>query len=224
MPYFELTKEDQDFPPAHFADLDGLLAAGGIMSEELLLNAYKKGIYYWHHPLKHLRWWSPDPRIVLDPGSLKVHDVVREASFSTTVNTDFEALLQCCQEQYNNSEEMTPAWLSARMVRIFEGLYEKGLIHSQEVWLEGRLAGGFFGLRLGDLLFGEYAVERIPGAAAFAIVKATEYLWEEGITLLDMQKETARSDQLEYETIARVAFLDRCRQAAESADSKTNPL
>ena len=98
MPYFELKKEDQDFPPAHFADLDGLLAAGGTMSEELLLQAYQNGIYYWHHPLKHLKWWSPDPRIVLDPESLELPDKVLEAGFTTSVNTDFKALLQCCQE------------------------------------------------------------------------------------------------------------------------------
>ena len=224
VPYFELKKEEQDFPPAHFADLDGLLAAGGTMSEELLLKAYNNGIYYWHHPMKHVKWWSPDPRIVMDPGSLEFPEMVRLAEFNTTANTDFKALLQCCQEQYNRPEEMTPAWLSARMARIFEGLYSKGIIHAQEVWLEGRLVGGFFGLRQGDLLFGEYATERVPGAAAFAIVKAAEFLKVDGIALMDMQKETARTDHLEYETMTRVEFIDRCRQAAMSADSKTDLL
>jgi leucyl/phenylalanyl-tRNA--protein transferase len=224
MPYFELSKGVSNFPPAHFADLDGLLAVGGEMSEDLLLAAYKNGIYYWHHPMKHIRWWSPDPRIVLYPKQLDPPESIRESGFTTTVNTDFEGLLRCCQKQYNKTEAMTPSWLSERMFRIFTGLFGKGFIHAQEVWKEDILVGGLFGVRLGNLFFGEYAVEKMPGAATYAILKAGGALDNEGVCLMDMQKETSRSEALEYDTLSRVAFVDLCKEATAPRNSKTKPL
>ena len=214
MPYFELKKGDLNFPPAHFADLDGLLAVGGDITPDRLIHAYQSGLYYWHHPMKHIRWWSPDPRIVLETEATPpvVPDVF--SAGTTTVNTDFEGLLRLCQDKYNQRESMSPAWLSERMFRIFRSLETKGLVHAQEVWKDGELVGGFFGICLGSLCFGEYAVETIPGVAAFAILQAASELKKRGIQLMDMHKETARENQIEYQEISRVAFIDLCRVAA----------
>jgi len=223
VPYFELKKGELHFPPAHFADLDGLLAVGGDMTAERLLHAYQSGLYYWHHPMKHIKWWSPDPRIVLETDSATPDPDLLPQS-TTTVNTDFEGLLRLCQQHYNQKEEMTPAWLSERMFRIFMELFDKGLVHAQEVWRDGELVGGFFGICLGSLCFGEYAVESTPGASALAILHAAAELKEKGVSLMDMQKETARTDQLEFQEISRVAFIDLCRVAASEHEtaSKTD--
>ena len=218
MPYFELKKGDLSFPPAHFADLDGLLAVGGDMTAERLLLAYQSGLYYWHHPMKHVKWWSPDPRIVLETDSLP--DADPSLGFTTSANTDFEGLLRLCQQEYNKQDAMTPAWLSERMFRIFRSLEEQGRVHAQEVWKDGALAGGFFGVCLGSLCFGEYAVESVPGAAAQAILSAAGDLRERGVHLMDMHKETARSDRLEYQEVSRVAFVDHCRVAAEQQNNR----
>jgi leucyl/phenylalanyl-tRNA--protein transferase len=151
------------------------------------------------------------------------HSLVLPES-TTTVNNDLEGLLRLCQNQFNQQEAMTPAWLSERMFRIFMELDEKGLVHSQEVWKDGELVGGFFGVCLGRICFGEYAVESIPGAATLAIVRAAGELQKNGVNLMDMHKETARHDQLEYQEISRVAYIDLCRVAASEyrTASKTN--
>ena len=224
VPYFELKKGELKFPPAHFADLDGLLAVGGDMTAERLLHAYQSGLYYWHHPMKHIKWWSPDPRIVLETESAPPPDPGVLPGTTLTVNTDFEGLLRLCQQHYNQQEGMTPAWLSERMYRIFMELFDRGLVHAQEVWRGGDLVGGFFGICMGSLCFGEYAVESTPGASALAILQAAAELRKKGVGLVDMQKETARTDQLEYQAISRVAFIDLCRVAASQDEtaSKSN--
>lgn len=225
MPYFELKKGDLNFPPAHFADLDGLLAVGGEMTAERLLLAYQNGLYYWHHPMKHIKWWSPDPRIVLDPRTLPLPGF-EPVGLESTENQAFEALLRLCQQEYNDASAMGPPWLSERMFRIFMELDRKGLVHSQEVWREGQLVGGFFGVCLGEVCFGEYCAGTAPGAASLAIVEAARTLGDRGFRLLDMQKETARCGDLEYEQISRLAYVDFCREAAArfKEDSNTNPL
>ena len=128
------------------------------MTEALLLKAYQGGIFYWHHPMKHIKWWSPDPRIVLETESAPAPDPGVLPGATLAVNTDFEGLLRMCQQHYNQQDGMTPAWLPERMFRIFMDLFDRGLVHAQEVWQDGDLAGGFFGICLGSLCFGEYAV------------------------------------------------------------------
>jgi len=211
MPYFELKKEDTDFPPAFFSDQDGLLAVGGDMTEARLLKAYHSGVFYWHHPMKHIKWWSPDPRIVFFPDSVQLPVSVPGASFRAEVARHPESLLRLCQQHYNLPEQMGPAWLSERMVRIFTSLHARGLLHVQEVWQGTELVGGFFGVRLGEICFGEYAVAAMPGADTYAILHAARALSGAGVRLMDMQKETARCSVLEYDAISRVDYLDRCR-------------
>ena len=191
------------------------------MSAEHLLHAYQSGLYYWHHPMKHVKWWSPDPRIVLETESAPIPPPDLLPGSTTTVNSDFEGLLQLCQDTYNQQEAMTPAWLSQRMFRIFMELGAKGLVHSQEVWRDSELVGGFFGICLGSLCFGEYAVESVSGAAALAILQAAAALRKNGVHLMDMQKETSRSEQLEYQQMSRVAFIDQCRVAASEYEASS---
>jgi leucyl/phenylalanyl-tRNA--protein transferase len=213
VPYFELEKGTLNFPPAHFADLDGLLAVGGDMSAERLLLAYRSGIYYWHHPMKHVKWWSPDPRIILEPELVREPDPSLYEGFTTTANTAFGRLLRLCQEQNNREDSMTEAWLSERMVRIFLELDRKGLVHAQEVWQGKELRGGLFGVCLGKLFFGEYVAGTPPGVADYAVIQAAASLRAKGINLMDMHKETARSGHLEYDSMSRVAFVDLCKES-----------
>lgn len=222
MPYFELKKGEVGFPPAHFADLDGLLAVGGDMTADQLLRGYQSGVFYWHHPMKHIKWWSPDPRLVLETDRTPEFEPAARQNFSTSVNTNFEELLRLCQRIYNDKEAMGPAWLSERMFRIFMELFEQGLVYAQEVHHKGKLVGGFFGVCLGEVCFGEYTFGKTPGVASFAIINAVCGLREKGIKLIDMQKETAREDSLEYDEISRLSFVDYCRQAGEQHKESLN--
>ena len=133
------------------------------------------------------------------------------AAFTSRLAQCPEPLLRLCQDHYNLPGQIGPAWLSDRMFQIFSGLYKKGLLHIQEVWQGPELVGGFFGVRLGEICFGEYAVAKAPGADTFAILYAACHLSQMGVHLIDMQKETARCSVLEYDAISRVDYLDRCR-------------
>ena len=215
MPYFELKKGELGFPPAHFADLDGLLAVGGDMTAAQLLRGYESGVFYWHHPMKHVKWWSPDPRLVLETDRAPQQTRTFEEVFTTSVNTSFEQLLRLCQHIYNDKDAMGPAWLSERMFRIFMECFADGKVHAQDVRQNGKLVGGFFGICVGNLCFGEYTVETVSGAATCAIINAVASLREKGIELIDMQKETVRDEYLEYHEISRLAFVDFCRQASQ---------
>ncbi len=223
MPYFELQKEDTRFPPAHFADGDGLLAVGGSITADLLLKAYSEGIFCWHHPMKHIRWWSPDPRIVGELDCLgEPHP--GEDAFAYRVNEDPEGLLRFFQELYNRKEDMGPSWLSERMFRIYIELHDRGMAISQEVYQEGTLVGGFFGICLGELCFGEYVGASIAGADTAAISVAARTLKTWGIRLMDMHKPTARDERLMYDERSRVAYIDYCKANAENDSKSFKPV
>jgi len=217
LPYFDLSKEKIAFPPAYFAAIDGLIAVGGDMSIERMLLAYNSGIYYWHYPLKHIKWWSPDPRIVLRIDSFelsenRLHNLQDE--FTVSINTNFEKVLRLCQQVYNIQDSMSNDWLSERAVRSFLELHKKGFAHSVEIWKEGQLVGGFFGVAIGKLFFGEYLVSLVDNADELALLHLIERLKEKEFELLDMQKETLFFEGIEYDEMARIDYVARCKENA----------
>lgn len=218
MPYFELKKDEVTFPPAYFADIDGLLAVGGSMSVERLLLAYNRGIYYWHYPLKHIKWWSPDPRIVVRLDSWVLPNDRLESlqkEFRVGMDTNFENVLRACQKVYNIDGQMDNKWLTERMVRIFMKLHQRGYAHSIEIWKEKQLVGGLFGVAIGKLFFGEYVFSFMDHADELAIFYLVQKLKDEGYDLVDMQKETFFFPDIQHDEIPRLEYVDLCRQNAE---------
>jgi len=217
VPYFELKKDDTNFPPAYFADIDGLLAVGGTMSIERLLLAYNSGIFYWHYPLKHVKWWSPDPRIVVKPDGFEIPRSQWESlneEFTVTVDTDFEQVLRGCQKVYNIDGQMDNRWLTERMVRIFIKLKELGKAHSVEVRKDGQLVGGLFGVAIGKLFFGEYLFSNVDGADELAVLYLVNRLKDQDYRLLDMQKHTFFLSGIEYDEMPRLEYVDICKENA----------
>ncbi|MBO0343271.1 MAG: leucyl/phenylalanyl-tRNA--protein transferase [Bacteroidota bacterium] len=217
MPYFELKKDDTNFPPAYFADIEGLLAVGGTMSTERLLLAYNSGIFYWHYPLKHIKWWSPDPRIVIKPECFETPESRWNSlnkEFTVTVNTDFEQVLRSCQKTYNIDGQMDNRWLTERMVRIFSELNAMGHAHSVEVWNGGELVGGLFGVTVGKLFFGEYLFSVVEGADELAVLYLITKLKNQDYRLLDMQKQTFFSPGIDYDEMPRLEYVDICKENA----------
>ena len=218
MPYFELSKDEIAFPPAYFGDIDGLVAVGGDMSIERLLLAYNSGIYYWHYPLKHIKWWSPDPRIVLKIDSFelsknRLDNLQEELTVST--NTNFEKVLRLCQQVYNIQDSMSNEWLSERAVRSFLELHKKGFAHSVEIWKEDQLVGGLFGVAIGKFFFGEYLVSCVEKADELALLYLVGKLKEKEFELLDMQKETVFFEGVSYDEISRIEYVALCKENAE---------
>lgn len=180
--------ESLNFPPVHLAQPDGLLAIGGDLSVERLLTAYRMGIFPWYSQLPRL-WWCPNPRFVLFPTELKISRSLRpllnKSAFRFTTNTAFEKVINNCKTVARQGQEDT--WIGDDVIESFIKLHELGYAHSAEVWKQGELVGGLYGLRMGKVFFGESMFSRVSNASKFAFTKYVQQLLCEDVQLIDCQ-------------------------------------
>ncbi|MCS6897147.1 MAG: leucyl/phenylalanyl-tRNA--protein transferase, partial [Nitrospira sp.] len=153
-----LRASDFCFPPVELASPDGLLAVGGDLRPERLLEAYRHGIFPWYNEGQPILWWSPDPRAVLFPSKLHVprslRRTLRRHLFSVTLDTSFRAVMEGCagwRPQYPEGG----TWITSEMIEAYTRLHELGYAHSVETWLDGRLVGGVYGVAIGRAFFAE---------------------------------------------------------------------
>lgn len=207
MPLFVLDKE-LAFPPAHLAGTDGLLAMGGDLSTERLLLAYRTGIFPWYEG-EHILWWCPDPRFVLFPGELKINKTIKRLltrnGFDFTINKAFKQVIHQCKKITRPGQEGT--WITDEVEKAFIKMHELGYAHSAEVWKEGELAGGLYGIRLGKVFFGESMFSKQSNASRFAFIKYVQQLKSEGIELIDCQVYTEYLESLGAKMILRKDFI-----------------
>jgi leucyl/phenylalanyl-tRNA---protein transferase len=195
------------FPPVERAlsSPNGLLAAGGDLSRERLLEGYRHGIFPWFSEGQPILWWSPDPRMVLWCEELKVSrslgKSVRNKGFDLRVDTAFEAVLAGCSER----EEGT--WLGPEMRAAYLGLHRDGYAHSFETWRDDELVGGLYGVAVGRMFFGESMFSRATDASKVALVHLVRHLRGKGFPLIDCQMHTALLASLGAREIPRRAFL-----------------
>jgi leucyl/phenylalanyl-tRNA--protein transferase len=196
------------FPPPHLAEPDGLLAIGGDLSPERLLLAYRNGIFPWYEG-EHILWWSPDPRFVLFPGELKVSRTIKRLkkknAFVFTVNKSFAEVIRHCRKVTRPGQEGT--WITEEMEKAFNRMYELGYAHSAEVWMDNELVGGLYGIRLGNVFFGESMFSRISNASRFAFVQYVELLQSEGVRLIDCQVYTEYLESMGARMISGKEFM-----------------
>lgn len=218
MPIFVLDDSLQ-FPPVHLAEPDGLLAMGGDLSPERLLLAYRQGIFPWYEG-DTILWWSPAPRCVLFPDELKVSSsmkaVIRKGQFTFTVNTAFRQVVNQCKKIIRPGQHGT--WITSEIESAFSQLHEMGYAHSAETWLDGKLVGGLYGLRLGGVFFGESMFSTVANASKFAFINWVEVLKKEGVTMIDCQMHTRHLASLGARLIEREEFLDLLGGIGQCAD------
>ena len=204
--------ESIQFPPMEMADEDGLLAVGGDLSRERLLHAYCNGIFPWYEN-KYILWWCPDPRFVLFPEELKISSsmkqLLKKQSFEFTINRDFNAVISQCKAISRRGQDGT--WITEEMRNAFNDLHAAGYAHSAEVWLNGELAGGLYGIRLGKIFYGESMFSRISNASKFAFIRYVEQLKSEGVELIDCQVYTSHLESLGARMIPRKQFLNQIK-------------
>lgn len=197
------------FPPTDMADEDGLLAIGGDLSTERLLLAYRSGIFPWYNEDEPICWWSPDPRFVLFPEELKVSSsmktVLQNGRFRFTINKAFEKVIQHCKAVTRPGQEGT--WISPAMQKAYTRLHELGYAHSAEAWQNGELVGGLYGIRLGNMFFGESMFSLQPNASKFAFTNYVRQLQKEHIKLIDCQVYTSHLETLGARMIPRELFM-----------------
>ena len=197
------------FPPVETADEEGIVAIGGDLSPERLLLAYRSGILPWYNEDEPIIWWNPDPRFVLFPEKLKIsksmQTVLQNGKFRFTINRAFTLVMQNCKTITRKDQEGT--WIHPATVEAYTKLHELGYAHSAEAWLNGELVGGLYGVRLGNIFFGESMFSKESNASKFAFIKYVQYLKKENVKLIDCQIYTAHLESLGAKMITRKDFI-----------------
>lgn len=197
------------FPPIDAAldDPNGLLAAGGDLSPERLIDAYRHGIFPWYNGGQPILWWSPDPRMVLFvdefrlPRSLR--KVVRQGRFEIRVDTAFRRVMLGCAEPRAGQ---SGTWITPQVIEAYTALHKLGYAHSIEAWRDGKLAGGLYGVAIGRMFYGESMFARESDASKVALVKLVELLKRLRMPLIDCQQETEHLARFGGRPITRRAF------------------
>jgi len=214
MPVFRLPDEIV-FPSPELAEEDGLLAVGGDLSVERLLLAYSMGIFPWYSDESPILWWSPDPRLVLVPGDLRVsrslRQTINKGTYRTTFDKVFERVIRNCAESPRKDEPGT--WITDEMIEAYCRLHEKGFAHSVESWAGGELAGGLYGVALGGVFYGESMFARKSDASKVAFVKLVQQLAEWKFRVIDCQVTTGHLMSLGAKEVPRSEFLKIMKKA-----------
>jgi len=203
------------FPDAASAleEPNGLVAAGGALSPEWLLAAYRHGLFPWFNEGDPILWWSPDPRLVLFPHEIRIHRslrrVLRQHRFEVRTDSDFPAVIAACAMP---REPGGGTWILPPMQDAYCRMFELGHAHSVECWLEGRLVGGLYGMALGRVFFGESMFSFETDASKVALAYLARLLSAKGFAMIDCQMSTAHLQSMGAREISRNEFcagLDR---------------
>ena len=197
------------FPHAEMSDEEGLLAIGGDLSTERLLLAYRSGIFPWYNEDQPIIWWCPDPRFVLFPKELVVsktmNKILKQNKFQFTTNTVFTQVIQNCKTVSRKDQDGT--WITPAIQQAYTQLHQRGYATSAEAWINGELVGGLYGVRLGNIFFGESMFSKVSNASKFAFINYVKQLQSEGVVLIDCQVYTAHLESLGAVMIDRKEFL-----------------
>lgn len=197
------------FPPVDKAAADGLLAIGGDLTTDRLLLAYRNGIFPWFNDDEPPLWWCPDPRCVLFPEELYIsksmQQLLKRNAFEYRFNTSFKEVIHLCG-QTRKLQEGT--WITNEIEFAYEQLHKMGYAFSAEAWLNNELAGGLYGIRMGNIFFGESMFSKVSNASKYAFIKLVQQLQNEGVVLIDCQIHTPHLESLGARMIERKTFLE----------------
>ena len=208
------------FPPVDRAldNPNGLLAVGGGLSVSRLREAYASGIFPWFSDGEPVLWWSPDPRMVLATDRVHVSKSLRRrlrrADYEFTFDRSFAAVIRACAAPRKDDGG---TWLVPAMIRAYERLFDAGLAHSVEVWMDGELAGGLYGVALGRMFFGESMFTRRTDGSKMAIALLAAQLARWKFPWIDCQMRTDHLASLGAVEISRRYFVTLVRELVRQA-------
>ncbi len=193
------------FPDPSLAEPDGLLAIGGDLSAERLMNAYAEGIFPWYSNKEPILWYSPHQRFVLFPDRLKIsksmRKVLKSEQFTVTFNQDFPAVIAACAKVFRTGQRGT--WITAEMEKAYLELHQKGKAQSVEVWQNGELAGGLYGVEIKGIFCGESMFSKVSNASKTALIILCR---QKQYKLIDCQMHTKHLESLGAVMISREEF------------------
>lgn len=200
----------------------GLLAAGGDLTPERLLDAYRRGIFPWFSENQPILWWSTDPRMVLPTAEFRVsrslcktlRKIDRSAStggrWQVRFDTAFRQVITNCAAPRQDSDG---TWISREIIAAYCALHDLGYAHSSELWLDGELVGGAYGLCIGRMFYGESMFARVSDSSKVALAYLVDFLRCEGVELIDCQQETSHLASLGARPVARAEFITLMKTA-----------
>lgn len=196
---------------------NGLLAAGGDLSTARILLGYRNGIFPWYSPGDPILWWSPDPRMVLTPQTMKISrslaKTLRNRDYEVRCDTSFAEVIDACAAP---RDEQSGTWITQEMRSAYLALHRLGHAHSVETWIEGTLAGGFYGVHIGGMFFGESMFTRTRDASKIALAVFVKHCMAQGIRLIDCQFHTPHLQSLGARLVSRDDFLRQVRELVEN--------
>ena len=207
------------FPDVELAlsEPDGLLAVGGDLSVERLIAAYQQGIFPWYSEGQPILWWSPDPRMVLEPKDIKVSrslaKTIRKQEFKITFDKSFREVITACSEsRLEKGTIQDETWILDEMIEAYVQLHEQGYAHSIECWQNEKLVGGLYGIAIGKVFFGESMFSRVSDASKIAFVSLAKQLEQWGFNLIDCQVYTSHLESLGASMISRQQFISLLKE------------
>lgn len=214
-----LSNYSYTFPDPRNASDEGLLAYGGDLCSSRLLTAYRNGIFPWYSPGDPILWWSPDPRLLLYPDKFHLRKsfrrVLRSGKFTVTFDREFANVIKYCATIKREGQEST--WIVEEIQEAFIRLHEEGFAHSVEVYKEGKLVGGLYGIAMGKAFFGESMFSLVPDASKVAFKALSDVLGDRGYDFIDCQMKTDHMIGLGAQVVKRDIFLDELEHALEKS-------
>jgi len=222
-PYW-IDPDDQDyrFPAVELAlrEPDGLLAVGGDLSPNRLLQAYQSGIFPWYSEGQPILWWCPDPRTVLFQRDLYISRSLRRGiskhSYQITMDTAFSEVIKRCSEPRASD---SGTWITGSMLEAYQRLHEKGAAHSVEYWQDGALKGGLYGVAIGRMFFGESMFSLVRDASKIVLIYLSEQLQAWGFPFIDCQIYSEHLGTLGATRISRQEFTDYLHRYCDAQPS-----
>ena len=199
--------------------MKGLVAAGGGLSVQRLLEAYSQGMFPWYSEGQPILWWSPSPRMVLEVENFKLHRSLRKTlqkfaqlpSSHVTFDKAFDRVIAHCSEFKRQGQNGT--WILQDMVRAYQALYRAGFAHSVETWIDGELVGGLYCVSIGKAIFGESMFALQTDASKIALSALVAFAKQNEIRWIDCQQNTRHLASLGAHEIAQADFLHAVKKA-----------
>ena len=208
---YQLDPHYLGFPDPEEAEPDGIIAIGGDLSPERLINAYCCGIFPWFNEDDPILWWSLDPRMVLYPDEFRysksLRRIVRSNKYEVRIDSQFEHVMRHCAQVDRTAQGQHGTWITEDMVQAYVRLHQLGLAHSFETYYHDTLVGGLYGVSLGPFFFGESMFHTIPDASKVAFVRLVQFALEHHFRLIDAQQETPHLASLGARPIPRRDYL-----------------
>jgi leucyl/phenylalanyl-tRNA--protein transferase len=204
MPVYKLGKEAM-FPKGYMADEDGLLAFGGKLNAEFLLEAYAGGIFPWYNENEPILWWCPNPRSVIFVEDIHISKsmkkLIKSDKYKVTMDEDFEGVIESCKTIRKET------WINNNIKKAYIELHKLGVAHSVEVWSEKGLVGGLYGVSIGRMFFGESMFSNESNTSKLALISLCVHLQKIGMEIIDCQVHNSHLESMGAVEIPRDDFF-----------------